>query len=176
MVSLYTSRDLLSEGGEVEERWKKRRNVALVIDDRPAHPHIENLIAIKLFFLPPNTTYITQPMDQGVIRPLKAKYRADVVRKIIRSLELNSLLHGMQMLVSAWNELTTDTIVNCFRKAEISAVNQDAAIAGLTGWNWCSTNCSTGSYSRGYQRSFVSWCRRRFRMFSWGEQKTTNFS
>ena len=35
----------------------------------------------------------------------------------------------MQMLVSAWNALTTETIVNCFRKAGISAENQDAAIA-----------------------------------------------
>ena len=33
------------------------------------------------------------------------------------------------MLVSAWNAFTTETIVNCFRKAGISAENQDAAIA-----------------------------------------------
>ena len=45
--------------------------------------------------------------------------------KIIRMLEKMSL----QMLVSAWNALTTETIVNCFRKAGISAENQDAAIA-----------------------------------------------
>ena len=43
-------RKFLSEG----------RNVALVIDNCPAHPHIENLKAIKLFFLPPNTTSISQ--------------------------------------------------------------------------------------------------------------------
>ena len=112
-------RKFLSEG----------RNVALAIDNCPAHPHIENLKAIKLFFLSPNTTSITQPMDQGVIRSLKVKYRANVVCKIIRSLEKISLLHGMQMLVSPWNALTTETIVNCFRKVGISAENQDAAIA-----------------------------------------------
>ena len=78
--------------------------VALVINNCPAHPHISNLIAIKLFFLPPDATSITQPMDQGVIRSFKAKYRTNVVRNIIRSLEKNitllkiSLLHGMQML------------------------------------------------------------------------------
>ena len=44
-------RKFLSEG----------RNVALVIDNCLVHPHIENLKAIKLFFLPPNTTSITQP-------------------------------------------------------------------------------------------------------------------
>ena len=99
-----------------------------MIDNCPAHPHIEYLKAIKLFFLPPNTTSITQPMDQGVIRSLKAKYRTNVVRKIMRSLEKISLLHKMQMLVSAWNAFITETIVNCFRKAGISAENQDAAI------------------------------------------------
>ena len=117
-------RKFLSEG----------RNVAILIDNCPAHPHIENLKAIKLFFLPPNTTSTTQPTDQGVIRSLKAKHRINVVRKIIRSLEKNktlpkiSLLHGRQMLVSAWNAFTTETIVNCFRKVGIYVENQVAAI------------------------------------------------
>ena len=35
----------------------------------------------------------------------------------------------MQMLVSAWNSVPEETIVNCFRKAGISAENQTAAIA-----------------------------------------------
>ena len=47
-------------------------NVAFVIDNCPAHPHIDNLKAIKLYFLPPNTTSKTQPMDQGVVSSLKA--------------------------------------------------------------------------------------------------------
>ena len=33
------------------------------------------------------------------------------------------------MLVSAWNAVSTETIVNCFRKARISTANQDSAIA-----------------------------------------------
>ena len=82
--------------------------IALVIDNCPAHHHIENLKSIKLFFLPPNTTSATQPMNQGV-RSLKAKYRKNMVRKIIRNLKKNKalpailILSGMQMLVSAWN-------------------------------------------------------------------------
>ena len=52
----------------------ERRSIVLVIDNFPAHPYIENLKSIKLFFLPPNTTSATRPMDQGVIRSLKAKY------------------------------------------------------------------------------------------------------
>ena len=73
-------------------------------------------------------------MDQGVIRSLKAKYRKNMVRKIITNLEKNkalpaiSILNGMQMLVSAWNSVSTETILNCFRKAGISPENQEAAI------------------------------------------------
>ena len=35
----------------------------------------------------------------------------------------------MQMLVSAWDLLSTQTIVNCFRKSGISTENQETAIA-----------------------------------------------
>ena len=100
----------------------------------PAHPHIDNLKAINLYFLPPNTTSKTQPMDQGVIRSLKAKYHKNVVRKIIQSVEKKknlpkiSLLQGMQMLVSAWDALSTQTIVNCFRKSGISTQRQETTI------------------------------------------------
>lgn len=35
----------------------------------------------------------------------------------------------MQMLVAAWNAVSTKTIENCFRKAEISTANKEATIA-----------------------------------------------
>ena len=35
----------------------------------------------------------------------------------------------MQMLVSAWNAVSTKTIENCSRKAEISTANKEATIA-----------------------------------------------
>ena len=74
--------------GALFEEWVQKldrkfasegRSIALVIENCPAHTHIENLKSIKLFFLPPNTTSATQPMGQGVIRSLKAKYRKDMV-------------------------------------------------------------------------------------------------
>ena len=45
----------------------KGRKVAFIIDTNPAHSIIENLSHVKLVFLPPNTTSVSQPMDQGVI-------------------------------------------------------------------------------------------------------------
>jgi hypothetical protein len=40
----------------------------MIVDNCPAHPHVKGLKSMKLVFLPPNTTSVTQPMDQGVIR------------------------------------------------------------------------------------------------------------
>ena len=104
-----------------------------MIDNCPANPQIENLKAIKLFFVPPITTFKIQPMDQGVIGSLKAKCCTNLVRKIIRSVENKtlgkiSLLKGMQMLVATWYALTSQTIVNCLRKSGLSSESKVAAI------------------------------------------------
>ena len=44
------------------------RRVVLIVDNCPAHPEVSGLKAINLLFLPPNPTFCTQPIDQGVIR------------------------------------------------------------------------------------------------------------
>ena len=47
------------------------RSVAMVVDNCPPHAQLENLRAIILVFLPPNTTSHLQPCDQGIIYSLK---------------------------------------------------------------------------------------------------------
>ena len=108
---------------EVDRKFAfEEKSVPFVIDNCPARPYIDNLKAIKLYFLPPNTTSKTIPMDQGVIRSLKEIYRKNVIWKIIQSVEKTkslpkiSLLQGMQMLFSAWVALLTQTIADCFQK------------------------------------------------------------
>ena len=59
----------------------KKRKIALIIDNCLAHPDVPALEWVELIFLPPNTTSVTQPMDQGVIRGLKAKYCSLAVKK-----------------------------------------------------------------------------------------------
>ena len=63
------------------------RKIALIIDNCPAHPPVSDLTNIQLIFLPPNTTSVLQPMDQGVIRSLKTHYRGRVVRLLCRDLD-----------------------------------------------------------------------------------------
>ena len=65
----------------------KKRKITLIIDNCPAHPDVPALEWVELIFLPPNTTSVTQPMDQGVTRGLKAKYRSLPVKKQITALE-----------------------------------------------------------------------------------------
>ena len=73
-------------------------------------------------------------MDQGVIKRLKAHYRKRLVKLILRSLDSNkplpkvSLLTALQLLVSAWNEVSQTAIINCFKKAKISEKDQTIAI------------------------------------------------
>ena len=79
-----------------------KRKIALIIDNCTAHPHVEQLPSIELIFLPPNTTSRTQPMDQGVIRALKAKYRSLAVRKLIAALEKKNPVSTISIL-SLWS-------------------------------------------------------------------------
>ena len=69
----------------------EERKVALLIDDCPVRPQIENLKLIKLFSLPPRATSQTQSLNQGMIHSLKTQYLKNVVRKIIRSVEKKKL-------------------------------------------------------------------------------------
>lgn len=110
------------------------RKVALIVDNCPAHPHVEGLKAIQLVFLPPNTTSKTQPMDQGVIRSLKAHYRALTVQLFIRAVDNNqplpkiSILSAMNMLTAAWDKVSETTVQNCFKRAGISEQSQEHAM------------------------------------------------
>ena len=106
--------------------WAQSRKVALLID--------KNLANINLIFLPPDTTPVLQPMDQGVIRSLKAHYQKKVVRLCIKAKESNkplpkiSILQAMKRLVSSRNSVSKETLVNCFKKSDISPSNQQAAV------------------------------------------------
>ena len=105
--------------------WKfavSKRKIALIIDNYRAHSHVQNPKWVELIFLHPNTTSHTQPMDQCIIRPLKAKYRSLAVRKLVLALVKKepipkfSILSVMYMLKKAWDAIINQTFTNCFRK------------------------------------------------------------
>jgi transposase len=101
---------------------KKKRSIVMIVDNCPAHPHVKGLKSMKLVFLPPNTTSVTQPMDQGVIRNLKLHYRKLVIQKKIRAIDTKTefainVLDALRMLNHAWSNVTSNTIANCYHHA-----------------------------------------------------------
>lgn len=96
------------------------RRIAMIVDNCPSHFLIKNLKAVTLFFLPPNTTSKTQPMDNGVIWSLKSHYRKSLMAQLLilhdaKKIFKANLLTSLIWLKNAWESVKTETIVNCFK-------------------------------------------------------------
>ena len=74
--------------------------------------------------------FLIQPMDQGVIQSLKAKYCSRMTQQIIKAIDANksiptvNVLDAMKMLTVCWEEVTEETVKKCFTKSHISAQDQ----------------------------------------------------
>ena len=103
----------------------------LLMDNAPPHPSIQSLQSqdgnIKCLFLPPNTTSLIQPMDQGVLESTKRRYRKELLRKLLlydtttsaeddpkltvvefwKKLNIKDV---MFMIAKAWNDIPESTI------------------------------------------------------------------
>lgn len=120
------------------ELTKKNKKILLLVDNCPAHPHIADLRSVTLVFLPPNTTSVLQPMDQGIIRALKSHFRKNLVLKIIQCLDGGgasiaqypkiNVLDAILMIHDAWIKLTQRTISNCYKHAGFVRSNEDCTI------------------------------------------------
>ena len=104
---------------------REDRKVAFILDRCQHAQKIEGLKAVELIFLPSHTTSKNPPVDKGVIRSIKAIYHTKVIQRIIREVDAGKgipnvlMLDAMQLLQSAWSEITETTVQNCFRKAGI---------------------------------------------------------
>ena len=117
----------------------QKRKVLLTLDNCTAHPKIEDLKAVELLFLPPNTTSKSQPCDMGIISNLKCHYRGILLRKMVAHLESHSqtefkptLLDAFTILREAWERVEKSTISNCFKKAGFSVDASDEATENIT--------------------------------------------
>ena len=118
-----------------------RIRAVVLLDNAPAHPSKEKLVAhngkIRVMFLPPNTTALIQPMDQGVIHAVKLGYRrlflseVMVVEESVRDEEEETDTRGVQTLENlrtynlkqaisnfgeAWKALKATTLANAWKR------------------------------------------------------------
>nr|XP_006010507.1 PREDICTED: tigger transposable element-derived protein 4-like [Latimeria chalumnae] len=101
---------------------RQKRKVLLFVDNCPAHPHIDNLQATTMVFLPPNTTSKLQPMDQGIIKCLKQHYHCQLIQHMLNCFKCKqdtaiNLHQGITFTHSAWRKVSSKCISACFRKA-----------------------------------------------------------
>lgn len=109
---------------------RQSRKVIFFVDNCGAHGSVPNLEAIRLEFLPPNTTSVLQPMDQGVIRNIKAHAR--LLSRTVLCLDNGKaykvdILAAIHMLAEAWKAVKPDTIAHCFRHAGFAAAEEPEA-------------------------------------------------
>ncbi|GFX97449.1 tigger transposable element-derived protein 1 [Trichonephila clavipes] len=78
---------------EVEAYMKEKSldfKVLLIVDNAASHPQLEHP-NVQLVFLPPNTTSLIQPLDQGIIATFKKYYIKTTYKFILNKIENESL-------------------------------------------------------------------------------------
>ncbi|XP_049276770.1 tigger transposable element-derived protein 1-like [Anopheles funestus] len=103
--------------------------IILLLDNAPGHPaELDNIDPdVKILFLPPRTTSLLQPMDQGVIAALKSIYLRRTFTQAIESVQSKSItltqfwksfniLHAIKNAAAAWSEVTSDTLQYAWKK------------------------------------------------------------
>ncbi|XP_046409106.1 tigger transposable element-derived protein 6-like [Ischnura elegans] len=105
------------------EMKRKNRKVILFLDNATCHPKI-HLANVELAWFPVNTTSIIQPMDQGVIRSLKAQYWKCMMRSLLAAADTaNSVSEVIKKILVLdainWINLAMKDIKQCFAKAGI---------------------------------------------------------
>ena len=108
------------------------RHIILFLDNAGCHPEsLQDMFSnIKVVFLPPNTTSRLQPLDAGVIRAFKVRYRKlllkFVVCRINRGLSAPDItkevdvLQAIRWIKQAWDEVPEETVRKCFEKCGFS--------------------------------------------------------
>lgn len=110
----------------------------LILDNAPAHPSESVLVSddgrIRVMFMPPNTTSVIQPMDQGIISALKRRYitryldevlvvlqeddEAEDTRgaRTLANIKAYSIRSALYNFAYSWDAMKVSTLANCWKK------------------------------------------------------------
>ena len=109
----------------------------LLVDNAPGHPPtmVDWSDILTVCFLPPNTTSILQPMDQGVIANFKAYYTRITMQQLIEQTDgegkptlrefwkAYNIKKAIVNIKDAWEEVKTQAMNGVWRKIWPSVVN-----------------------------------------------------
>ena len=115
-----------------------KRNILLFMDNAPCHP--ENFVVsysnMKVVFLPKNTTSRLHPA--GIIRNFKVKYQKRLFKVVVSWIDGNSkaseiiqeidVLNAITKIKAAWEEVSDQTVINCFCKFGFRKKAQDGDV------------------------------------------------
>jgi len=127
----------------------QNKKILLLVDNASSHINSQqgnsdvtqpNLTHVEVAFLPPNTTSHLQPLDAGVIKSFKAHYKRNYCRHILKLFEegkdINkekvNIKEAVDYLADAWENVSSDTIFNCWVKTGILPSTNDNDIANAT--------------------------------------------
>lgn len=101
---------------------KLEQRALLLIDNAPSHPtnlsDLTTCIPVEVVFLPPNTTALIQPMDQGVISNFKAYYLRRTLKQMFEKIDGEekqsirefwknyNIMNAVENINLSWNEIT----------------------------------------------------------------------
>nr|CCA20949.1 CENPB protein Homeodomainlike putative [Albugo laibachii Nc14] len=97
------------------------RRVLLLLDNASSHKAICKHDNVEIVFLPPNMTSRIQPMDAGIIRSFKARYKKLFLRWCLDLVESNTvrklnLLEAIEFSIESWRSVSEQVIRNCWVK------------------------------------------------------------
>ena len=124
------------------ERYLSKKNltfkVLLILDNAPGHPEALQFAHpnVEVVFLPPNTTSLIQPMDQGIIETFNRYYTRRTFNRILEAMEndpsltvtdcwkLFNITDSITIIKDSLDEVKQSTLNACWSKLWKECVNQ----------------------------------------------------
>ena len=100
----------------------------LLMDNAGGHPVDLHYDGVTIEFLPPNTTSLIQPMDQGVIRAFKALYTKNAVQHLVSAMDADenftlkaywqkfTIATALQVIGASLKDMKKETLNACWKK------------------------------------------------------------
>ncbi|CAH2327285.1 tigger transposable element-derived 1-like [Pelobates cultripes] len=114
--------------------WRKglEEKVLLIMDNAPSHPtnlaELPTCIPVEVLFLPPNTTSLIQPMEQGMIATFKAYYLRRTFHQLIEHKDREDkqsildfwkqyhIMNAVSNIDFSWKEVTQQCLKAVWKK------------------------------------------------------------